>query len=171
MHPILHPRWTVYGSPNSLWYLHLDTWLVFPDACLSLGPLENTSFSLQKLSHSSLALMPTFSPPLYPGCKSILAFSISDFNYCLPWCPLWDWEYVLSLKDFIYLRERKRMSKSTRAGGRKKQTPCWAGGWTQDAGIRMGLDTGCWDADLSWRQTLNGLSHPGAPGVCPFILL
>ena len=41
---------------------------------------------------------------------------------------------------------------------REKQTPHWAGS------LMQGLITGPWDHDLSQRQTLNWLSHPGAPG-------
>ena len=40
---------------------------------------------------------------------------------------------------------------------REKQTPCWAGKSTR------GWIPGPWDHDLSWRQSLNWLSHPGGP--------
>ena len=42
----------------------------------------------------------------------------------------------------------------------EKQAPHWAGSTTQ------GSIPGPWDQDLSRRQTLNQVNHPGAPRVC-----
>ena len=60
-------------------------------------------------------------------------------------------------KDFIYLRYRDREHWSTSRGWkgqreREKQIPYLAGSLMQG-----------WDHDVSWRQMLNRLSHPGAP--------
>ena len=69
-------------------------------------------------------------------------------------------------KDFIYLRERQKVQERTnRRGGegqkeREKPSPRWTG-----RPIR-GSTPGSWDHDLSWRQTLYWLSHPGAPTWC-----
>ena len=51
--------------------------------------------------------------------------------------------------------ERESMSGEER----EKQAVCWAGSLTQ------GSIPGPWDHDLSQRQMLNQLSHPGAPSV------
>jgi len=45
---------------------------------------------------------------------------------------------------------------------REKQTPHWAGNPTQGL-IPGSRDPGSQDPDLSWKQTLNPLSHTGAP--------
>ena len=70
---------------------------------------------------------------------------------------------------FIYLRERQRQRQRThsrehnqdgRAEGEGEAgwlAPHWAGSLAQC------LIPGPWDHDLNWRQTLNQLSHPGAP--------
>ena len=60
---------------------------------------------------------------------------------------------------FCYLNERKIVRESTRLGQRErdKQVPYWAGSPTQ------GWIPGGWYHDLSQRQTLNWLSHPGTP--------
>jgi len=47
-------------------------------------------------------------------------------------------------------------------GQRERQTPRWAGGPVWDS------VPGPWGHDLSWRQTLDQLSHPGAPIVSFF---
>ena len=54
----------------------------------------------------------------------------------------------------IYERERKRPRAGV--GQREKLTPCWAGT------LMWGSIPGPQDHDLSWRQTLNSLSHSGA---------
>ena len=58
-------------------------------------------------------------------------------------------------KDCIYLRERKWEWERTWAG--ERQTPHWAGSpvW--------GSIPGPWSYDLSQRQMINRLSHPGTP--------
>lgn len=74
------------------------------------------------------------------------------------------WGFFLFIR-FIYLllRERERASSSESMheqvgeGQREKQTPCLAGSWI------CGSSPGPQDHDLSGRQTLNWLSHPGAP--------
>ena len=57
---------------------------------------------------------------------------------------------------FLYLRERKSTSRSGKQMEREKQTPHWAGSsmWNSIPGP--------WDPNLSGRQMLNQLSHPGA---------
>ena len=88
------------------------------------------------------------------------------------WNFSWEWNYgqlaiILSLVSskicltfcskkfsFIYLRERDKAE----TGGkrqREKQTPQWAGSLMRSI-------PGPWDHDLSRRQMLNQLSHPGA---------
>ena len=62
--------------------------------------------------------------------------------------------FLKKKNDFIYLRETERESMSRE---REKQTPYWAGSQIQS------LISGLWDHDLSWRQAVNQLSHPGAP--------
>ena len=68
----------------------------------------------------------------------------------------------LCSQDFIYLRERTQgQGREEREKEREKQMPCWAGSPTR--GLIPGsrdLILGPWDHDLSWRQTLNRLSHP-----------
>ena len=64
----------------------------------------------------------------------------------------------------MYLFVREREGEKTPVGGRaekewEKQTPGWAGGPMQ------GSILGLWDHDLSRRETLNQLSHPGVPTV------
>ena len=74
------------------------------------------------------------------------------------------YNFLLSLKNikislfkkdlFIYLFIWERAQQKERE--REKQTPRWAGSPMQ------GLIPGPWDHDLSQRQMLNRLSHPGA---------
>ena len=74
------------------------------------------------------------------------------------------WSHLL----FIYLREREREKDSTdREFGEEAEgeagSPRWAGsliwGWIRGPG----------DCDLSPRQTLNHLNHPGGPEVIYFL--
>ena len=65
---------------------------------------------------------------------------------------------------YIYLFDRERDSQREREHKqgewereREKQTPCWAGS------PMWGSIPDPWDHDLSQRQMLNHLSHPGAP--------
>ena len=53
--------------------------------------------------------------------------------------------------------EGQREREKDRERKREKQGPHWAGT------LMRGWIPGCWDHKLSWRQTLNQLSHPGAP--------
>ena len=64
------------------------------------------------------------------------------------------WRNAFFFKDFIWKRETKSTSRGRVRG---EVTPHWAGSLTQ------GSIPGCQDHDLSQRQTLNQLSHPGAP--------
>ena len=84
---------------------------------------------------------------------------------------------------FIWERASERASEHVcmreykwKEGQREKHMPCWAGSQNQ------GSIPGPWDYDLSQRQKLNQLSHPGAPvhvccwphpdlGAPPWILL
>jgi len=62
-------------------------------------------------------------------------------------------------KDFVCLFERERMRETAHERGegqREKQTPCRAGSPMRDS------IPGLQDHDLSRRQSLNQLSHPGA---------
>jgi len=71
-------------------------------------------------------------------------------------------------KDFIYLFEREKMRETAHERGegqREKQTPCRAGSPMRDS--IQGLQ----DHDLSRRQSLNQLSHPGAPRLTFLISL
>ena len=56
---------------------------------------------------------------------------------------------------FIWERERENRQ-GERQREREKQTPYWAGKPTQ------GLTPGSWDHDLSRRESLHQLRHPGA---------
>ena len=87
----------------------------------------------------------------------------------LPWyihVQAFAWTYALIFlsffKDFISLFYRERKLRTSGRSGRQrekeKQTPCWAGSPMQD------LIPAPWDPDLSQRQMLNQLSHPGALG-------
>ena len=63
------------------------------------------------------------------------------------------------LRFYLFIWERESMSWRQRMEAeaeREKQTRHWAGGLTRD------LIPGPWDHNLSWRQTLNPLSHPGS---------
>ena len=61
---------------------------------------------------------------------------------------------------FICLTQSKRESTSRRSWReREKQAFYWGGSPMQ------GLIPEPWDHDLSWRQTLNQLSHPGSPTI------
>ena len=65
-------------------------------------------------------------------------------------------------KDFIWERERESMHTSKGSGRqrqREKQVP-WGAGSLMWGFHPRALDH---DHDWSWRQTLNQLSHPGAP--------
>ena len=66
----------------------------------------------------------------------------------------------------FYLFERKQEARENKRRGvqRKKQTPRWAGSQM------WGSIPGPWDYDLSWRQLLNWLSHPGIP-IPVFLIL
>ena len=55
----------------------------------------------------------------------------------------------------MYLFEKER----AQAGGGKEETPHWV------KSPMRGSILGPWDQELSQRQTLNQLSHPGAPVV------
>jgi len=55
--------------------------------------------------------------------------------------------------------EKEWERQSMRGKGEKQQTPHWARSRMRD------LIPGPWDHDLSRRQTLNQLSHPGAPHI------
>ena len=61
---------------------------------------------------------------------------------------------------FIYLFEREHKQDE---GRREKPTPHQAGSSMLDSIPEL------WDHDLSQRQTLSQLSHPGTP--CPWILM
>ena len=65
---------------------------------------------------------------------------------------------------FIYLRETSQVERMGRGRGRS-QLPAEQGAW-------ICWTLGPWNYDLSWRQTINQLSHLGTPTVSPtFILL
>ena len=77
---------------------------------------------------------------------------------------------IFKKKDFIYLFDREH-KQGEQQRKREKQTACWAGSLIQD------MIPGRWDHDLSWKQTLNQQSHPGAlhhyhfkryPRILPF---
>ena len=63
-------------------------------------------------------------------------------------------------KIVFILFERERVCMSRREREREKQVPCWAGSLTWDS---WGSIPGLGDHDLSRRQLLKQLSHPGAP--------
>ena len=80
----------------------------------------------------------------------VCSFTFLMILYNFLWVLVPSFYFYLFLKWFfkkICLRERER----------KKQSICWAGNWT------FGSIPGLWDHDLSWRQMLNQLSHPGSP--------
>ena len=58
---------------------------------------------------------------------------------------------------FIWQWERETSKGSNRQREKEKQIPHWAGRWI------WGLIPGPQDHDLSYRQSLNQPSHPGAP--------
>ena len=65
---------------------------------------------------------------------------------------------------FIYLAHRVKEHKQWGGRGRgRSRLP------TEHEARHGGSIPGPWDHDLSWRQTLNPLSHPGAP--CSFFLI
>ena len=69
-------------------------------------------------------------------------------------CPLGAWNE--SPPFFFFNLERKHKQGE---GQREKQTPRWGGSPMRS------LIPGPWDHDLSGRQMLNWLSHPGAPSL------
>ena len=60
--------------------------------------------------------------------------------------------------SFIYLREREH-----KPGKGRSRLPSKRGGQHRAQSHNPGIMTWPWDHDLSWRQMLNQLSHPGAP--------
>ena len=60
--------------------------------------------------------------------------------------------FYLFISEWVH---EHNQSERQREEGRKKQTLLWAGS------LMWGLIPGPWDHDLSWRQMLNQLSHPG----------
>ena len=62
--------------------------------------------------------------------------------------------YFIFLRFHLLEREHKQGEWQRQ---REKQAPCWAGN------PMWGLIPGPWDHNLSLRQMLNWLSHPGAP--------
>ena len=81
--------------------------------------------------------------------------------YLFLWRVLKQWKMVF-FKDYLFEKEREREREHECRGGqreREKQTPHWAGS-TVPAQSRT---PGSWP---NWMQTLNRLSHPGAPGKC-----
>ena len=71
------------------------------------------------------------------------------------------------LTHFIYLTERggEHSMGSTRQREREKQAPCRA-----RSPMMWGSIPGPWDHDLSQRQMLNQLNHPGAPTLLVLIV-
>jgi len=80
--------------------------------------------------------------------ESSLSLSVSCHS---TYCALFSYFYFL--KIFIYLREKAQVG----GGAEGDADSPWAG--TPMRGSIPGLQ----DHDLSWRQTLNWLSHPGSP--------
>ena len=84
-------------------------------------------------------------------------FLANNFLFPTKWL-LHGKEHILFFKIlFIWESMHTWVEAVAEEGGGEKQTPCWAESPTQ------GSIPGPWDHDLSWRQTLNGLSHPGTP--------
>ena len=95
------------------------------------------------------------------------------FVYYKPLRPLWkttneELDSPLFFKTiyFIFLKSLFDRESTSRGSGRQRekeeQVPHWTGSPMQ------GSVPGPWDHDLSWRQTLNQLSHPGAPKAINF---
>ena len=66
------------------------------------------------------------------------------------------------LKDFylfIWQREITSRQRGRQRETEEEQAPCWAESPMRD------FIPGPWDHDLSRRQRLNPLNHPGAPGI------
>jgi len=66
--------------------------------------------------------------------------------------------FYFFFKGFIYF-EREKAQAGAGAGQRERQASRWAGG------PMRGSIPGRFDHDMSRRQPLNKLSHPGAPGT------
>ena len=69
------------------------------------------------------------------------------------------WHFIFFLRFYLFEREREREREQGGEGQREKvkQIPCRAGSWMR------GSIPGTWNHELSWRQMLNQMSHPGAP--------
>ena len=72
--------------------------------------------------------------------------------------------FVFGERETEHERERGRERGRHRIGSRLQALSClnttWCGAWTQEP----------WDHDLNWSQTLNRLSHPGAPSQLYFYI-
>ena len=74
---------------------------------------------------------------------------------------LWNFFFLMFIFENERERDRVRMGRGweDRIRSRLQALSCqhraWHGAWTH----------GLWDHDLSWSETLNRLSHPGAPGT------
>ena len=75
---------------------------------------------------------------------------------------------------FIYFRERERQRGNKGGAEREGDTESQAGSrhWAISTEPKAGLKltNERWDRDLSWSQTLNQRSHPGAPMIWAFLV-
>ena len=115
--------------------------------CICLWEICSHSFPVAACGCAFPTLLPT------PGIVTLL-------NHLKSKEGIPSFEVTFFKKEFIYLfdTERPRESTSRQRGGqreKKKWAPRWAGSPT------WGLIPGPRDHDLSWRQKLNRLSHPG----------
>lgn len=84
-------------------------------------------------------------------------------NYCIPLAALSalfassEWIFFKILFIYLWETESEWVRKHQQAEGEGEQAPCWARSPKKDSIPRP------WDHDLSHGQTLNRLSHPGAP--------
>ena len=81
---------------------------------------------------------------------TILSMHILGLHFLFLSFPLCSFLFFLR---FIYLFDRERAQQGEQQREREKQ-------------VMRGSIPGLWDHDLSQRQMLNHLSHPGTPGAC-----
>ena len=165
-----------FNSQGFLFYSALKRVGVMCDSCLWV---DHSEFILASTSSKKLfqEVTPDWLPPL-PFSNLMLAYN-AQYNQipASPWShllPLFlicsilaTWAFFVFLFFFLrlYLSDTQRDRDCTWSTSREhqrereKQIPCWAGSPMWDS------IPGPWDHD-SWRQTLNRLSHLGAPLSC-----
>ena len=118
----------------------------------------HTTLSFWKTFEENMVGLPSL--PMILITTSLLALLANDayriwlFRHTV--CLWFNAGKYLFLKKYLFIWGRRRR----RGRGRERSRFPLAGS------LMRGLIAGPWDHDLRWRQTLNGVSHPGTPGKC-----